>query len=268
MNWLKKMVGGKAPSQHETSFFNLFSITICCLLLISCRDNSVFLGDGYNPPPPPIIPTTKIKGPGGPAYMAGDFRDYLRRVTPSTNIHLYIMNQSDYNDTILHAYINSTDASFIITELPLDTVDLIFTSDKYLCAKVAPFILDSNKNSFNNTYSSGFFIDSTVYLISIADSVERLNAPKEGIVGYTPTIIVKIKHYIPDSVSWNIIQAFPYDTVVVYHFHDPVFDPELGDVYDVIYDHDSNYFNKERLIYFNFRKEVRHSGPGILVISP
>jgi len=51
------------------------------------------------------------------------------------------MNQQDYSDTILHVFVNSTDASFKITEMPEGVFDLIFIRNN-----ATSFLLKNLKN--------------------------------------------------------------------------------------------------------------------------
>lgn len=215
-----------------------------------------------------IVSTTKAKGPGGPAYLAGNIVDYLRQAKAVANTHLYILNEMDYADTILHVLINSTDASFRLTEMPVKKVDLIFTQGFYLSRKISGLQLKSAGNSFYNPNSSGFFIDSTLTMIAVADSANRPDAPRVGIEGYVNRIVVRFKTGVPDSVSWRIVQVFKYDTLNVFHFHDPVFDPEPGDIYHIIYARHTNFLQKDRLFCFNWKKEVLGAGPVISEIVP
>ncbi len=99
--------------------------------LISCN-----ITEPPDPPEPPIIPTTEAVGPGGPAYLFGFIKDYVHPPKPANNTHIYIMNHQDYNDTLIHVFVTSTDASFKITEMPEGIYDVIFMNDNYLCAKV------------------------------------------------------------------------------------------------------------------------------------
>jgi hypothetical protein len=105
-------------------------------------------------------------------------------------------------------------------------------------------------------------------MISVADSAGRPNAPPSAIQGYGNSVVIEFKSNISDSVSWNIVQAFEYDTLRIFHYHDPVFDPYPGDVYNVIYAPHTNFLNKERLLYFNWTEEVHGANPAIAVIQP
>ncbi len=46
------------------------------------------------------------------------------------------MNHQDYSDTILHVFVNSTDASFKITKMPVGVFDILCMNDEFLCAKL------------------------------------------------------------------------------------------------------------------------------------
>jgi hypothetical protein len=88
------------------------------------------------------------------------------------------MNHQDYSDTILHILVNSTDASFKITDMPEGVFDIIFMNDKYLCAKLGKQILNPIRNSFYNPNGNGFFNDATIFLTNIADTIGNPNAPQ------------------------------------------------------------------------------------------
>jgi hypothetical protein len=235
-------------------------------LVILCFGLLVLNGCDTTDPPPdiPIIPTTEAEGPGGPAYLYGFIKDYVHESKVVSNTHIYIMNQQDYNDTILHVFVNATDASFKITDMPEGVFDIIFMNDKYLCAKLGKRQLKSSGNSFYNPNSSGYLIDSTIYITSIADSVGRPDAPPFGLQGYTITMSVYFKAETSDSLSWNIIQNCGCDTLRVFRYDDPVFDPFENDVYDIKCGNIKSIYN--RMFFFNWLKEVRIASPDYIVI--
>jgi hypothetical protein len=236
-----------------------FLTTILILLIVFIQfgcDNPTGLED--NKPPIVLISPTEAKGPGGPAYLAGDIKDYVHPSKIVTNTHIYVMNQQDYSDTIASVFVISSNASFKITDLPEEKVDLIFMNDEYLCSKIGKLSLQASGNSFYNPNSSGFFIDSTVFITNNADSVGRLDAPLYGLQGYDAGIAVYLKLETSDSLGWEIIRLSGCDTLHVYKYDDPVFDPFENDVY---------YLNcpniksvSEKLIYFNWHKEINRAG--------
>ena len=236
--------------------FISFVILLCC---ISC--------DTTEPPiniPP--IPTTIAQGPGGPAYLYGFIKDFVRESEVVTNTDIFIMNQQDYSDTLLHVFVNSTDASFKITEIPEGVFDIIFMNNRYLCAKLGKLTLKPAGNSFYNPNSGGYFIDSTIYITSIDDSVGNPIAPPVGLQGYGPAIGVYLKSETSDSIGWQIVQDSGCDTLRVWRYNDPVFDPYENDVY---YLHCHSIENvRNRLMYFNYRKEILLASPVYEVIQP
>ncbi len=230
---------------------------------ISC--NTVEPPDPPKPPDPVIIPTTEAIGPGGPAYLFGFIKDYVHNSKAVSNTHIYIMNQQDYNDTLLHVFVNSTDASFKITEMPEGIFDLIFMNDDYLYAKLGKLFFKQNGNTFNNPNSSGYFIDSTIYITNRADSIGIPNAPPFGLQGYAKTFTVYFKTETNDSLAWEIIRNCGCDTLRVFRYNDLVFDPFENDVYNLkCYSYQDVYDN---LIFFNWKKEVLLSSPDFEIIS-
>ena len=121
-------------------------------------------------------------------------------------------------------------------------------------------------NTFYIPNSSGYFIDSTIYITSIADSVGRPDAPPLGLQGYVITMTVYFKAETSDSLSWNIIQNCGCDTLRVFRCNDPVFDPYENDIYNIKCDNINSIKNK--LIFFNWLKEVKIASPDYIVIQP
>lgn len=208
---------------------------------------------------------TEAQGPGGPAYLRGNINDYVHPGSHVSKVDLFIMDSHNYADTISHVFIDSENGSFKITELPETTVDLIFFSENYLTAKIGKMKLKPAENSFHNPYSSGFFIDSTVYMTNIADSVGRPDAPDLGLQGYGLTIIVHFKWETSDSLAFEMVKASGCDTLAVYRYDDPVFDPFENDVYYLRCPNVQSVPNK--LQYFNWLEGVKRAGPGFLVIE-
>ena len=193
-----------------------FLLILPLILQLSCSSPT-------DPPIEEIIPTTEAVGPGGPAYLYGFIKDFVHPSNSVTNTRIYIMNQQDYSDTLLRVFVNSTDASFKITEMPEGVYDLIFMNDNYLCAKIGKLLFNPNGNTFNNPNSSGYFIDSTIYIANIADSVGRPDAPPFGLQGYGLGITVYLKSETADSIGWQIVQNSGCDTLRVDRYDDPVF---------------------------------------------
>lgn len=219
---------------------------------------------------PDVIPTTKASGSGGTAYMQGMLRDYISPNKSATNTQMLILNHKNYGDTLLNVFITSTDGSFRFIDLPVDTVDLIFLSDSFLSAKIAGLLLRENENSFYNPYGTGFFQDNIVFLIATKDSIERPNAPKIGIIGYGPTVVIKFKPEVTDSVALSLVGQFPNDTLIVYP--PSSITPEVGITCLIIYDRGNQrrscFLVQERLRYFNSMKEVWYSGGSLTFIQP
>ncbi len=239
---------------------NLAFILIILLLIISCTQPTEHDEDKSQ-----LFLPTIAKGPGGSAYIAGNIKDYIHRSRIVPNTSIYVMNQQDYSDTLAYVYVTSTNASFEITDLPTGKVDLIFMNDNYLCGKIGKLNLVAGGNSFYNPFSSGYFIDSTVYITNIADSVGRPDAPQFGLQGYGPTIGVFFKWETADSLAWQIVQSSGCDTLQVFRYDDPVFDPFENDVYDLKVISIDSVVTK--LKFFNWQKDVKEATPGYLVIQ-
>jgi len=214
---------------------------------------------------PVIIFPTEANGPGGPAYIAGNIKDYIYPSRVVTNTYIYVMNQQDYSDTIASVFVISDNASFKIIDLPEEKVDLIFMNDNYLCSKIGKLSLQASGNSFYNPNSSGFFIDSTVFITNNADSVGRPDAPLSGLQGYDAGIAVYLKLETPDSLGWDIIRLSGCDTLRVDKYDDPVFDPFENDVYLLKCPNIKSV--SEKLIYFNWHKEINRAGQIFHVIQ-
>lgn len=266
-----KLQGGETSGKGELgrSFSNAYSesarethlLTILfCAGFLSCSDV------GVTPPsqeePLPIIPTTIAAGPGGPAYMRGTLSDYLKPERSATNTHLYLMNRNDYTDTLLHVLVNSTDASFLITELPVDTIDLIVVGTTFLSAKISSLILWNNHNSFDNLGNVGLWVDSTLYMVAVADSVPRPNMPQVGILGYVNGLGVRFDPGIQEGQALTILSALPYDTLRAFP------DSINGILFYVIYPRNTNSLISERLLYFNWLPEIWEAGSVITVVNP
>ncbi len=236
----------------------LIALPILALLCLKCSKDPMSVNHENNPPP---IPTTTTQGPGGPAFMRGKLRDYLRPERSATNTHLYLMNQSNYTDTLFNVFVNSTDGSFLITELPIDTIDLIIVGTTFLSAKISSLILRSDHNSFHNLGPEGLWIDSTLFMVAIADSVPRPNMPQFGMLGYVNSLGVRFDLGIEQSEALRILGAFVYDTLQVYP------DSLNGSLFYVIYEPNTNTLISPRLLYLNWRPEVLEAGPVIVVAN-
>ncbi|HEY6436508.1 MAG TPA: hypothetical protein VIY47_07955, partial [Ignavibacteriaceae bacterium] len=155
--------------------------------------------------------------------------------------------------------------SFKITKMPVGVFDILFMNDEFLCAKLGKRQLKPTGNSFYNPNSGGYFIDSTIYITSIADSVGNPNAPPIGLQGYGPAIGVYLKSDTPDSIGWQIVQESGCDTLRVWRYNDPVFDPYENDVY-YLHCHSINNV-KEMLMYFNNNEAILLASPVFEVID-
>lgn len=194
--------------------------------------------------------------------MRGTLKDYLRPQRPATNTHLYLMHQSDYTDTLLHVFVNSTDASFLITELPIDTINLIVVGTTFLSVKISAFTLRGDHNSFHNLGTEGLWMDSTLFMVAVADSVPRSNMPDFGVLGYGNALGVHFNPDVQEPEALNILSAFPFDTLRVFP------DSLNGDGYYVIYARNTNSLIFQRLLYFNWHQRIREAGPIIAVVMP
>ena len=254
--------------ESQESFLKKFKINILIVLLVLLIFLTLFT-TSCNTPTEPIdqivIPTNEVTGPGGPAYLYGFIKDYVHPSKSVSNTHIYIMNQQDYTDTVIHVFVNSTDASFIITNMPEGVFDIIFMNNNYLCNKLGKITMKPLGNSFYNPNSGGYFIDSTIYITNIADSVGRPDAPEIGLQGYDAGIVVYFKSETDDTLAWSIIQSSSCDTLAVYRYNDPVFDPFENDVY-VLNCTNRNIIANE-LRQFNWMKEIKRSGPLYLEIQ-
>ncbi|NIA29395.1 MAG: hypothetical protein GWP06_05705 [Actinobacteria bacterium] len=127
-----------------------------------------------------IISTTIGKGPGGPAVLYGQIKSNYE---PVTNVGLYVFSNRDYSDTLVHIFINSSDASFQITDLPLDTVDIIILERvTYQPRKENDYVLTNGNNHFQVDFLNfgrtkspkGWFEVGIRYFVDIA-KVEKLS---------------------------------------------------------------------------------------------
>lgn len=242
----------------------LFSIPISIIIL---QTFIMFSCNSPTEPPdnPIIIPTTEAKGPGGPAYLYGFIKDFIHPSNSISSTNIYIMNHQDYSDTILHILVNSTDASFKITDMPEGVFDIIFMNDKCLCAKLGKQILNPTGNSFYNPNGNDFFNDSTISLTNVADTIGNPNAPPTGWQGYLKRITLALKSETVDSIGWQIVQSSGCDTIRVYRYNDPVFDPFENDVYELR----CSTFTKvqESLIFFNWQIYFISAGPSYIRVD-
>jgi hypothetical protein len=249
-------MSGKMSSK---SFLKL--ILVFLVALIGCKDPT---GPGDDIKPPVIHPT-EGKGPGGPAYIAGNIKDYVHPSQVVLNTHIYVMNQQNYSDTLAHVFVTSVNASFRITDLPEGKVDLIFMNENYLCAKIGKLMLNAGGNSFFNPSSGGYFVDSTIFITNIADSIGRPDAPEFGLLGYGPTFTVYFKWETSDSLAREIVLSSSCDTLKVFTYNDPVFDPYENDVYNLKVSQINSIVVK--LKFFNWLKEVKEASPDFMVIQ-
>ena len=171
------------------------------------------------------------------------------------------MNRNDYTDTLLYVLVNSTDASFLITELPVDTIDLIIVGTTFLSAKISTLILRSDHNSFHNLGPEGLWIDSTLFMVAIADSVPRPNMPMYGLLGYDNSIVLHFKLGIAEVTAQTLAGTFPKDTVFTFG------GTLQGLVLRIIYPPRTNSLISDRLEFFNWRSECVGS-PILVQINP
>lgn len=243
----------------KNGYFIRILLSLSALVFFSCSKDPA--SSDHEKDPLSILPTI-TQGPGGPAYMQGKLRDYLKPDQPATNTHLYLMNQLDYTDTLLHLFVNSRDGSFLITELPVDTIDLIIVGTTFLSVKINSFILRNDLNSFHNIGPEGLWIDSTLFMVAVADSVPRPDMPQLGVLGYGKALVVHFNPGVEEGEALAVLEEFPYDTLRV--FPDSIY----GDGYAVIYPQNTNSLMFQRLRYFNWHRLVREAGPGIAVVQP
>lgn len=208
-----------------------------------------------------VIPTTSVSGPGGSARLSGKFRDFVRPNQPVSNTHIYILNHRDYSDTLLHVFVNSTDATFRIVEMPTDTVDLVFLNEIFFSWKIATWPLKVDVNSFYNPGSVGYLLDSTLFMISVADSF----VAGRTTIGYEGGLGVRFKLGVPDNVSLQIVKEAGCDTIRVYHHHDPIFDPIRGDIYHLLCGGYPKIYEKTN--HFNWNQKVATASPVISQVS-
>ncbi len=210
------------------------------------------------------MPPTTLEGPGGPAFLAGAMRDFIHPTNVVWNAHLYLLNSLNYNDTIASGIVSSENAAFLISDLPEITADLIVVSEGYFWAKMGKLQLDSEKNALRASNRAGLVADSTILLTSVSDSVGRPDMPSSGMRGYIQGLVVRFKTESPDSVSWGIVKLSSCDTISVYRYDDPVFDPEENDVY--VLRCESLSALPGRIAFFDSREEVKTTGPVYLSV--
>ncbi len=68
-----------------------------------------------------------------------------------------------------------------------------------------------------------------------------------------------------DSLAWEIIQNSGCDTLIVFRYNDPVFDPFENDVYNLKCDSIKSIYYK--LLFFNWLKEIKIASPDYLIIE-
>lgn len=223
--------------------------------------------DGGDPPPvqadpPVIIPTTHAFGPGGAAYMRGTLKDYGGEDRSASDTHLYLMEENVYSDTLLHVFVNSTDGSFLITDLPSDTIDILFVSGRFLSAKISTVILDDDHNAFQNLGNQGLWIDSTLFMVSVADSVPRPGMPQIGFLGYGNSLVALFEKDVSQTQIISILSPFVFDTLQVLP------DSINGALVNVLYPPNTNTLTALRLSYLNWLPEIQEAGPVLLVVNP
>ncbi|MDI6739715.1 MAG: hypothetical protein QME74_05065, partial [Candidatus Edwardsbacteria bacterium] len=103
-------------------FTIMFRHVVILLLLFG-----VFVSCNKNKPCQPKEVYT-IKGPGGPCVIYGFIKGYnlASIVVPVRNSEITIYRSHDYEHSILRSPIISDEGEFVITDMPYDTIDLIF----------------------------------------------------------------------------------------------------------------------------------------------
>src|SRR5512136_1503167 len=139
------------------------------------------------------IPSTTLRGPGGPAFLAGAMRDFVHPSNVVRNAHLYLLNSLDYNDTIVRGVVSSENAVFVISDLPEITADLMVVSEGYFWTKIGKLRLSSERNALRASSWAVLTADSSIFLTSVSDSVGRPDMPSSGMRGYIPGLVVHFK---------------------------------------------------------------------------
>lgn len=99
----------------------------------------VFVGCTRITEPEDTGPTISM-GPGGPAILIGSV---------SRGVTIIIYPSSDYSDELSSLTVTSCSDSFKITDLPIDTVDIIAKGSHYFASKKCCVLLEEGENSFS-----------------------------------------------------------------------------------------------------------------------
>ena len=137
-----------------TSFLQMIPILIILALIAGCENGSE---------PNGTAASTGV-GPGGPAIILGTIAGNSGEVLDSSEIQIF--PSLNYQDQIVSLKVNSSDGSFMITELPEGAVDIITTAPvNYLTMKQTgvPIIAGENSvaivcDSMQSSYLPGMLI--------------------------------------------------------------------------------------------------------------
>lgn len=150
------------------------------LTLFACHANKQ--------PITPTVPTTAGHGPGGQAILAG-------RVPEGVTILMY--PSLDYSKELANLTVASGSDSFAITDLPLDTVDIITKGSHYFASKKCFVVLKKGVNIFSPALGDTANLDSHHRPRWVSDIV-----------------LVEFKDTTTDSIEANIILKSYYCVVV------------------------------------------------------
>jgi hypothetical protein len=239
-----------------------FCLVLLGLLFLSCRDTGTGPITVPRVDPPPIIPTTTAIGPGGPAYLRGSIRDYGRPTHAVTNVQFYLLSWHDYSDTLVQLFVNSTDGTFLITQLPLDTIDMITIGTTSLPVKLYSIILRSGRNSFFNYEDGSAWRDSTLYPVLRADSISRPGAPLLGFIGYGWAIDLRFRWGVDEDRAMTLSNTFPCDTVRLSG------DPFVGLISEILYPSTETSLIYERMCGFCINREIVGVSAALIFVMP
>ncbi len=211
------------------------------------------------------IPPTTLRGSGGSAFLAGAIRDLLHPSNVVQNSHLCLLNSLDYSDTIASGAVVSENATFVILDLPEITSDLVIEAEGFFLAKIGKLRVNSVMNALRGSNRVGLAPDSTIFMTSVSDSVGRPGMPSRGVRGYIAELVVHFKSESSDSLSWEIVVQSNCDTISVYRYDDPVFDPEENDVY--VLRCESLSALPGRIAFFDRMMEVKTASPIYLTVQ-
>ena len=107
-------------------------LPVILLILVACEVNKQ--------PTIATVPVVVGHGPGGPATLTG-------RVPGG--ITLLVYKSSDYTKELANLTVTSRNDSFKITDLPIDTVDIITRGSHYFAQKKSDVLLGKGQNLFS-----------------------------------------------------------------------------------------------------------------------